>query len=217
MTVWSKRKRRVVLVVSLVVLVVVPFGLAGGCYSTTRPKEITPEQMALIRATHLHLTIGVEDEVSDFNGELPKLSAYTSVLLSDLRRTRLFDRVDRLEVFKTPPDLLARVEEAISGPATIPLVTGLTLGLYPTRGESRWGLPFSLRRPGPFVDGKIVYIQYVYRGSDVLGWLAVRLNALPNHTWRDLEDDPRFIDHFALEIVRNREAIEALAAKPRSK
>ncbi|HKI86356.1 MAG TPA: hypothetical protein VKA53_06390 [Thermoanaerobaculia bacterium] len=207
------KKEEAVLAAVAVALVVIPLGLAGGCGTTTRPGRITRKQRALIKATRLKLTVGVEKGVM-VQGKKYEWTAYSDGLLAELRRTGLFRRVDRLEAFDSPPDLVARVEEAIPGSAAIPFATGITLGLFPTRVQERWGYPFSLRRPGDDKAGPRVNIRYVYTGHSTLGWLAVFLNALPNHTWHGLQDDPRFIDHFALEIVRNRKEIEALAGKP---
>lgn len=207
---WSKKRKSVVLAVVLVSATLIFLGLAGGCYTTTRPSALTQSQRALIKATHLPYTVGVKEGVN-YAGMWRDWPAYSDDLVRQLRRTGLFARVDHLGAFKKPPDLVARAEDSIVGDESIPWLCGLTLGLVPDRGKEISGVPFSLSRPGGF-DGTVpLYIRYVYTGETTLGWAAVFLNASPSHTWHPVDKDPRFLDHFALEIVKHRREIRALA------
>lgn len=210
---WTKNRTRALIAGLLVLAAVIPLGLAGGCYTTKRPPKITRAQRALINSTHFPYSVGVEGNVTIEGKEYdaPGLQKY---LILALRRTGLFDRVGRLEDFKAPPDLVVKPDGDTPGPpALIPLATGLTLGLFPTFYKEDFGTPFSLRASDGPPRSSVVRIPYIYHGHSVGGWIAVFINILPNHTWRNLNDDPRLIDHFALEIVKHRREIEALAGE----
>lgn len=181
---------------------IVVVGLAGGCASSTLPPRITPEQRALLHKTRIDVSIGVEDY------EAP---VYSEELTKALGRTHLFFRVDHLTNFTTPPDYVARIEERIYGSATIPVLTGVSLGIIPTTINETHGYSFSISRPG--VDSPRVPIRFAYAGPTTLGWWAVILNLAPSRTMRDVCNHPRFIEAFTLEIVRKRDAIESLKTK----
>jgi len=181
-------------------------GLAGGCASSSLPPRITPEQRALLQSTRIDVTVGVEDY---------QFPVYSEGLAKALGKTHLFTRVDRLANFTTPPDFVARVEETIYGSATIPVLTGLSLGIIPTTVNEMHGYSFSLSRPG--VAAPRVPIRFAYKGPTTLGWWAVVLNLLPNRTMRDVDSHPRFIESFAWEIATKRDAIESLKSKTPNK
>jgi len=211
--IWTKNRTRALIAGLVVIAIVIPLGVIESCYTTTRPPRITRSQRALIKSTHFSLSVGVEKDITLEDGANFEALGSQRDLVRAMQRSGLFDRVDRLGVFKEPPDLVARVDgDAPSPPATIPLASLVTLGLFPTWYKEESGLPFSLRRPGTALTGPALHIRYIYAGHSLEGWLAVPLNLLPNHTWHDLDEDPRFVDHFAWEIVKHRREIEALAA-----
>ncbi len=191
-----KSKKNLVLGLALVFVII---GLAGGCASTSLPPRITAEQSALLQKTRLALTVGVEGY---------KFPVYSEKLTRALAETHLFSRVDHLTNFTTPPDLVARVEGTIYGTATIPILTGLSLGIIPTTVSETHGYSFSLRRPG--AGAPRLPIRFSYSGPTTLGWWAVVLNLLPNRTMSDVYSHPRFMEAFASEIVTQRDAIESL-------
>jgi hypothetical protein len=136
---------------------------------------------------------------------------YSEELTKALGKTHLFVRVDHLTNFITPPDYVARVEERIYGSATIPVLTGVSLGIIPTTVSETHGYSFSISRPG--IDSPRVPIRFAYAGPTTLGWWAVVLNLSPNRTMRDVYNHPRFIEAFALEIVTKRDVIQSLKTK----
>jgi len=190
--------RTIIVIVSLTLIV----GLTGGCTSSTLPPQITSEQRALLQRTRIDVTIGVEDYQAPI---------YSKNLTKALGQTHLFTRVDRLANFTTPPDLVARVEEEIYGTATIPVWTGLSLGIVPTTVIEMHGYSFSLSRPG--TDSLRIPIRFAYTGPTTLGWWALVLNLSPNRTMRDVDSHPRFTEAFAWEIATKRDAIESLKNK----
>lgn len=179
--------------------IIVVIGLAGGCASTSLPPRITAQQRTLLQKTRLNVTVGVEGY---------KFPVYSEKLTRALGETHLFSRVDHLANFTTPPDLVARVEQSIHGTATIPILTGLSLGILPTTVSETHGYSFSLRRPG--IGAPPLPIRFSYSGPTTLGWWAVVLNLLPNRTMSDVYNHPRFMEAFASEIVTQRDAIESL-------
>ncbi len=192
-------KKTLLLGIALIIVIV---GFAGGCASTSLPPRITAEQGTLLQKTRMAVTIGVEGY---------KFSVYSEKLTKALGKTHLFTRVDHLANFTTPPDIVARVEETIHGTATIPVLTGLSLGIIPTTVNETHGYSFSLSRPG--AGAPRVPIRFAYSGPTTLGWWAVLLNLLPNRSMRDVYDHPRFMEAFASEIVTKQAAIESLRTK----
>jgi hypothetical protein len=195
-------KATIYLCISVLLAGIVVFGLAGGCASTTLPPKLTPEQRALLHKKPFGLTVGVEEY------EFP---VYSDGLLNALAKTHLFARVDHLKNFTAPPDIVARIEETIYGSATIPILTGLSLGIIPTTVNETHGYSFSFSPTGG--GATRVPIRFAYSGPTTLGWWAVFLNILPNRTMRDVEDHPRFIDSLSWQIVVKRDAIESLHTK----
>lgn len=183
-------------------MAIVVVGLAGGCASTSLPPRISSDQRALLHRTRIDATVGVEDYA---------YPVYSDDLTKALESTHLFIRVDHLANFTNPPDFVVRVEDRIYGSATVPVLTGLSLGLIPTTVQETHGYSFSLSRPG--VAKPRVLIRFAYTGPTTLGWWAVLLNVLPSRTMGDVDSHPRFIESFAWEIVTNREAILSLKTK----
>jgi len=177
-------------------------GLAAGCPSQTLPPRITAAQNALLDKTRIDLTVGVEDY---------QFTNYSDALVEALGDTHLFARVDHVENFATPPDLIARVSERICGTATIPIWTGLSFGIIPTTVNEAWGYSFSLSRPGSATPR--LPIRFVYSGPTTLGWWAIVRNLSPSRTARDVYHHPRFIEAFAWEIAEKQAAIESLKGK----
>ena len=190
--------RLIIVIVSLILIA----GLTGGCTSSTLPPQITPEQRALLQRTRIDVTIGVEDF---------QAPVYSENLTKALGQTHLFARVDRLANFTSPPDCIARVQEEIYGTDTIPIWTGLSLGIIPTTVNEMHGYSFSLSRSGTAAPR--IPIRFAYTGPTTLGWWALVLNLSPNRTMRDVESHPRFIEALAWEIATKRAAIELLKNK----
>ena len=177
---------------------------ASGCVSSSLPPRPTPEQRTAIQETRFDLTVGVEQF---------RNIAYPDSLIEALARTNLFVRVDRLENFATPPDLVARLTQYVPGAAVIPLMTGLSLGIIPTIVDEGHGYIFSLGLPD--VESPEVPIRFEYSGPTTLGWLALFENLSRSRTVGDVTNHPRFTEALSWQIVAQREAIVSmLAANP---
>jgi hypothetical protein len=173
--------------------------LTGACSTTTLPPDLSDAQRDLIRTTRFDATVGVETY------DPP---VYSERLIDALRATALFKQVEPVAAYKTPPDLIARVERPVSGDPVLPLVTVLTLGLLPTVVDEKHGHVFSLRSGRK--EGDALGIECTFTGRTTLGWLAAALNFLPNHALRDSTLDARMAEMLALQIATGKDSIAAL-------
>jgi hypothetical protein len=178
------------------------FAMLGGCASSSLPPRITQGQRALLEKTHFHLSVGVLPD---------RYSIYSHNLLKALQETRLFDRVDYVHNFSSPPDINARVHEHIYGSAVLPIYTGLSLGIIPTTVDEEHGFSFELSSPQANLPR--VPVRSVHKGPTTLGWWAMALNCLPDRTCQEVKTHPRTIEFLASRIVEQRAAIEALVRK----
>ncbi|HKQ98068.1 MAG TPA: hypothetical protein VJV75_09345, partial [Candidatus Polarisedimenticolia bacterium] len=191
--------RRTLAIAIVVVLAFAAAIVTGACHTTTLPPELSTEQQNLIRTTRFDATVGVEAY------DLP---VYSERLLGALRATALFRQVDPIGAFKTPPDLIARVERPVSGDAALPLKTALTLGIVPTILDEKHGQVFSLRSGK--AQGDALGIECTFTGRTTLGWLAAALNFLPNHAMKDSTFEARMAELLALQLATGRDSIEVL-------
>ena len=188
------------LIAGVVAAILVTVATYGGCSSSSLPAAPTDAQLGLLRQTHFKARVGVESY---------KSPVYSEHLISDLRATGLFDRVDRLEEIESP-DLIARIERPVYGRAMIPLWTIATLGVVPTTVEEEHGYVFSLRRPDNPEASEV--IDYTYRGPTTLGWVAAYLNLSANRTIDNPIETPQFRVGLALAIASRAEQISKLLA-----
>ncbi len=191
--------RTTISIALLVAILFVAALLTGACSTTTLPPELSDAQQNLIRTTRFDATVGVEPY------ELP---VYSEQLLAALRATGMFRQVDPIAAYRTPPDLVARVERAVSGEPTLPLLTALTLGILPTTVDEKHGYVFSLRSAR--TQGDALGIECTFTGRTTLGWLAAALNFLPNHAMKDATLDARMAEMLALQIATGKDSIQAL-------
>ena len=164
---------------------------AGGCGSSTLPPRLTAAESARWAAGRNGFTVGVERF---------RYPAYSDALLRDLRGTRLFADVRPAGDWPNPPDLVARVEAADNGGvATIPIWTGLTLGVVPTVVRESSNVDFSLRRSG--TDAPPWRVVLREPTTTTLGWLALPELLSPDVSWGDPEGSDRFRGRLALAIL----------------
>ena len=195
----KKRKRNVGLtILSGLATAMIVVG-TGGCSSSTIPAPLSDLERAQVNAAHFEAVVGVEQF---------RFPVYSHSLVLALKETGLFDRVDHLDSLRTEPTLVARVERTIYGTATIPILTGLSLGFIPTTVEEEHGHSFSLRVPGE--TGHVVPIEFSYRGPTTLGWYAAILNLQKKRAGGSPKTHPQFYDALALEIVSHSDAIRGL-------
>ena len=173
----------------------------GGCASQTLPPRLPADLLALNAATHFPLTVGVEKFA---------LEAYSEDLISQLRRTGLFDRVDYVDRLAAPPDIIAKVENGVSGTAVIPVLTLLTLGIIPTTVTESWGTIFSLR--SRLAPNESVGVNFHYQGRTTLGWVAVLLNLSPDRGL-DAQSSRRFTDALRASIAEHTAEIRAMVQR----
>jgi hypothetical protein len=182
-------------------LVVVAVGGSGcvGWGSSALPPRLTKAEKARARQAHLPLTVGVE------RYEAP---AYSESLRKALQRTKLFDRVDDLERFSSPPSLVARVERRIYGSTAMPVYPLLTFGIVPMSVQETAGESFSLS-PASHPEQR-VKIEYTYSGRTTLGWIALLDVFHPNRTIFPFnpERSSRFRDHLRLSILEHEDALK---------
>lgn len=181
------------------------FGIVGflvvtGCVSQTLPPRPSADLLAASASTHFPLTVGVEPY---------DLKVYSRDLITELRRTGLFERVDSVDAFATPPDIIARVENVVSGSAAFPLWTFLTLGIIPTTVNESWGNIFSLRSSAAPTEA--VPVNFSYDGPTTLGWAALFLNLLPDRAGGNVKETDRYIEGLRAQIVAHASEIRALA------
>lgn len=108
------------------------------------------------------------------------------------------------------PDELMQSLSPSEGAAVIPILTAITLGLFPTWAEETWGLRFSLERAGAPEDA--VVIDFRWKGYTVLGWPSALLNLSPNRAGTNPAEGPRYAAHVAATIAPYATEIEALAS-----
>jgi hypothetical protein len=145
--------------------------ILASCSSETLPPPLSEGQLKSIAATHFKATVGVRQ----YNAPV-----YSDYLIKYLRKTELFDEVEPLEAFHTPPTFVARVDRGIYGTATIPIFTAITLGIIPTTVDEEHGLEFSLVPSAP--SKTPIAIRFSYKGPSTLGWWAFYRALLPNET-----------------------------------
>jgi hypothetical protein len=173
--------------------------VCGGCATMALPPRLSSAENARLRDAHLPLTIGVE------RFEYP---AYSDDLVKGLRRVALFDGVDRLERFTTPPALIARVKRTIYGEPIIPILWMLSIGVIPESTKEEWGYSFYLSPPGE--SSQKVAIEYSYRGRTTLGWIALLDGLLPGRTFISPKKSRQFRGRLAIAILDNAAEIKAI-------
>jgi hypothetical protein len=176
-------------------------GLLRGCASMALPRPLTETELSQISRIRFDASVGVEKD------ENP---VYSDRLIHALRRIELFNKVEKLENLPRP-DLIARVERHVYGTATVPFLTGLSLGFIPTIVREEWGEVFSLR--SPMIADSEVIIDFTYRGATVLGWAAGFWNFFPNRTSVNPRETQRFYQSLASVICSRDEEIRRMLGK----
>jgi hypothetical protein len=194
-----KRRPRLFAILAIVpVLAVV--GYTVGCASTTLPPTLSPSEQAAIRQIRFPITVGVERF---------KFPVYSEGLTKALQATELFNAVADSAEFKTPPDLIARIERTIYGKATIPCLTGISLGLIPTTVQEEHGYSFSFASGSGLSDQRMP-VEFSYSGPSTLGWYCLILNLSPNRTSGDVYEHRRFREGLAWAVVQKNDQIKLL-------
>jgi len=128
-----------------------------------------------------------------------------------LQGTRLFKSIDYLDRLPSPPDLIARGKTIINGTPTVPILTIVTLGVFPSRVQEGWGYTFSFHAPNS--GGRAIKISIAHKGTSVLGWKSVFLNMSPDWAAEVPIKSQRLYDRLALELIAKSEEIRRSVAR----
>ncbi len=183
-------------IAAAIVVLTLLLAWVGGCVSAPLPPA-TEEDGTTPR---LDLELGVEaDRVPPFSDELVRSLAASGV----------FARVDRIDRFASPPDLVAKVEHGWEGTAAIPIFTAFSLGLIPTVVEETYGLAFTLH--APHAAAPALAIDTRWSGRIWLGLPAALMNLSPDRSGGDWRTHPGWIAHLRHAVSLRAAEIEALA------
>lgn len=187
----SRRKLITAILLSTLAVLLAEFS------SSSLPPPLDSGQQQVVRQSHLSFTVAVvdDDELAD-----------SDRLLGALRATGLFDRVSLLSD-ASKPDLIAYPAPRFDKSAGLPVRTALTLGIVPTSTDEEWGEVFSLRRPD---SPQEVIIDFSYKGSKTLGWIATFLNISPERTADNPRETLRYHDALSWAICEKESQIQAL-------
>lgn len=183
-------------IAALVLCLAIP-GCQGACTSA----RLAPQPDPAAPAVSLPYAVAVE------RSEFPPI--YDERLVAALRASGVFARVDLAGNLREPAPLVARVLAPSEGAAVIPILTAVTLGLFPTWAEETWGLRFSLAPAA--APERAVAIDFRWSGYTVLGWASALLNLSPDRGGANPAEGPRYAAHVAASIAPHAAEIEALA------
>lgn len=187
------------LIALFIVACVIPISgcVGGGCVK--KPPKLSGDELTRINQLGLPLSVGVERY---------RYPVYSENLAKDLRRLHVFTIVGPLEKMITQPDLIARVEEPVYGPAIVFLITLITFGIIPTRTPSHVGHVYSLqaapRRSKLIIDSSL-------KEEAMLGLIAWPMLLSPE--WTLFEKNDRYYQWQKLAIARKQENIRDLCHK----
>lgn len=168
-----------------------------GCGAVTAPPPLTKAEHARLEAARLDLTLAVGEHYSHWTRE---------DFVASLAQRRLFRRVDRLEAFTEPPDLVATVRAFGNPDNKLPFVTFLTLGLVPTVARGFDGVSVTLAAPA---TKRTLEIRIDQHDLIVIGWVGVFM--LGSQEWVLAGSyNGRMFDRIASELAARADAIETL-------
>lgn len=179
-------------------------GLAG-CRSSTLPPHLTQEQLEAVETTRFKASVGVERD---------KFPVHAVRLTAALRRTELFERVDALDSFETPPTFVARLTRPlypIYGKDDIRIwLWVFSLGLIPAYIEGEQGHAFTLTPASTGSQlGKAqrIAVRFSYRSQIILGWWAFFQHGDQDQTLEEAGEHTRFTQGLAWHIARQAKEI----------
>lgn len=193
----TKRRKRIFITLTAIFIIVI--GSRWGCNSTSLPPLLTSSQHSLIDTVRFEASVGVA---------VYRFPVYSEKLIKSLKATGLFTRIDKLDNFMVPPTFIARVARPIYGTATIPIFTGISLGVIPTvvdeeHGHAFWIIPY--QHPSDSV-----LIDFSYTGPTTLGWACIYLNFKSDRACGDVYTHQQFYDGFSYTIAGKASKIRQL-------
>jgi len=168
-----------------------------GCGAVTAPLPLTAVERTRLDAAQLDLTLGVGQHAASWTRE---------DLVAALGRRRLFRRVDRLEAFAEPPDLVATVQVFGDPESKLSVVTFLTLGIVPTVAKGYDGVRVTLAAPA---TGRTLDIRIEQKDLIVTGWPGMAMLGAPEWVLPGSYTG-RMFDRIASELAARADAIETL-------
>lgn len=183
-------KKKKIIITTIILIILILSGIIGGCSSTILAPELTKEEQNVVINVHYNLVIGVRE----FGAKI-----YSDRLLNALKKTNLFKEVNHLDSLSRTPDLIAKVEDSISGSAIIPIFTLITLGIFPTWTEEEHGNIFSLNFPDS--TKQPIKIDCTFKGTTYLGWIAGFMNISKNRISHSPAEHPRYYSQLAYKII----------------
>ena len=175
----------------------------SGCESACTSAKLAPAhsdaERAQAAATSLPYAVVVDP------GKFPPI--YAERLADALRASGMFARVDLAGAAAPDVALVATVTAPSEGAAVIPILTAVTVGLFPTWADETWGLAFSLAAPGS--SAPPVAIDFRWRGTTFLGWVSALLNLAPSRGDTP-NQGPRYAEHVAATLAPHAAEIAAL-------
>ena len=179
------------MVVLLVIVCLYVASFLFGFASMALPPLPDSQRLLQARSCRLPFVVGVEKH---------RFPVYSDGLTDVLAKTGIFAAVDHLSNVPNA-QIVARVEEEISGVAAIPCLTIVTLGIIPTVLTERWGEVFSLRRRDAEPSASL-RLNFRYSGPSVLGIVApIAPLVSSNQAMANPRSTSRYIDALSVAIT----------------
>lgn len=207
---WVTPRRRPWVVVATILIV--GYGLTGGCYAQRIPIAPSVAERRLLNEPPLPYSVVVVPWDST-NKELGgrNIEAYSQPVVDLLAKSHAFTSVQLdLKRVRTA-DLVVASAGDYCNSAVIPFLSLITLGIVPTvfTDQACVGMVFRAMHDSMHVDS--VTVHYAHEGRVVMGWLAIPIGFLPGWSHRDASEGKRYRERVRLEVLKHRDELARLA------
>lgn len=165
-------------------------GFMGGMSSKKLPSTLSDESILKIGNSKIEGSVGVKVHTAP---------VYSNKLVKVLSSINLFERVDSLDSFESPPTYIVEVHRHIYGTPTIPIFTLITFGSIPTILREDEGYSFFIYKSE--TPEQKIEIEYINTSTSVLGSISALLNLFPDWSSRDESGHERVRQYLTLEIL----------------
>jgi hypothetical protein len=182
-----------------------------GCTSHELPEvSAVPDVAELVKVTAT-MDVAVDPYVRapDAHG-IARVGDYTKWLLSALRSSGLFRRVDLLSDM-TNPALVAHIEAVPPFECELAFLASFTLGIIPEPMTETRGYAFTLHAPTS--TDPPVTIDCLYRGTTWCGWVTGLRNFAPGYSNGEPEEQARFREFVLMQLKSKIKEVAALAPR----
>lgn len=182
----------------------------GGCLVGSFPlaPKISSLDKDAITQTHFNASLGIAKE-----------KPHNAFLFSEIQKLGLFDAIVLAtgEPSCLESDLVVEFENYGNYANSLPFLTGLTLGFFPTIADDERGYIFTIYHCG--APEKNVRIDCRYKGTAIIGWYAIIGSLItPNQSFihpfsgrhYETQEEQRFYDFLKWKIVQRQEDINQL-------